>query len=50
VESACNVRGDDVVEEQVEFDGDIIVPNPLLDLGLDGVVGYDWWFMNFGCE
>ena len=50
MESACKFRGEETVDDEEDTDGEIIVPNPLLDLGLEGAVGYDCCVMNFGWE
>lgn len=50
MESACNVFGEDVVEDEVELAGDIIVLKVLLLFDLDGDFEYEGWVTNLGWE
>jgi hypothetical protein len=50
VESACNVLGEDSMEENSELLGETIVPKPVLLFDLEGVCGYEDCGTNFGCE
>jgi hypothetical protein len=50
VESACNVLGEDVVEEEVELLGETIVLKVVLLFDLDGDFEYEDCVTNLGCE
>jgi hypothetical protein len=50
VESAVRVLGEEVVEEDGELSGEIIVWKALLLLDLEGAFAYDDWVTNLGCE
>jgi hypothetical protein len=50
VESACSVLGEDVVEDEVELAGDIIVLKVLLLFDLDGDFEYEVCVTNLGWE